>query len=141
MIFIFVGGLVIGHLMVLCLLVFKYHSHIPWRLVLAIVAYSLPGILIYSLVMGMTVSLLFPSRIASNGIYGYSFGGARNYLGWTEIARAGTVRLGNLVFLRLYDGAGKAVIWLPLFQSRRVEFREEIRKFAPPNHPVLSQLS
>ncbi|HEY1661809.1 MAG TPA: hypothetical protein VGI03_05265 [Verrucomicrobiae bacterium] len=141
MIFIFIGGLVIGYAMGICVLLFKYHSNIPWHLIPTIVAYSVPGILIYSFVTGLTVSLLFPSRIASNGIYGYSFGGSRNYLGWTEIARAGKIRLGNLVFLRLYDSTGRAMIWLPLFQSRGAEFQNDIRKFAPPNHPVLSHLS
>lgn len=141
MIFIFIGGMVLGYSMAACSIFTKYHSHVPWRLLTTIVCYSLPALLGYSFVMGLILSLLFPCRIASNGIYGYSFGGTRGYLGWADIASVKKGRLGNLHFLRLFDNAGHDFIWLPLFQSRRVEFENEIRRLAPPNHPVLSQLS
>jgi hypothetical protein len=139
-ILIFVGGFIVGHAMGISVLVASHRSPFPWHLLSIIICYSVPLILIYACIMALAISLFFPSCITSNGIHGYSFWGSRSYLGWAEITRAEKASLVNLKFLRLYNNAGNAIIWLPLFQSARTEFQSEIRKFAPPNHPILSHL-
>ena len=99
-----------------------------------------PFILVYAVVFSVIISLLYSCIITPAGIYGHSFWGLRRYLGWSDIAAAKKGKLGNLVFLKLYNSAGCSIIWLPLFQAKRVEFQEMVRKCAPPGHPVLSHL-
>ena len=80
-------------------------------------------------------------KVSSSGIHGHSFWGMRHFLNWTEIIQVRRFKLGNLVYLRLYSGVDSRVIWFPLFQSPPIGFREEIRKFAPPNCPILNHLN
>ena len=95
------------------------------------------GVLIaVSFAWAWLVSLLFPAAFSADGIYGHSFWGFRRFIPWPAITKARIFRMGNLPWLRICDGDGK-VTWLPLFQKRRKNFREEIQKFAPPDNPVL----
>lgn len=140
LIFIFVGAIVLGLVLGL-VIVTKHHYALNWVIAPKVVLLSIPLLLLYALVFTMAVSFLFPSFICASGIYGHSFLGGRQHLGWAGIVQVKRVRVANLVYLRLYDKEGRAVMWLPLFQSPRAAFRNEIRKFAPPGHPILSHVN
>ena len=94
---------------------------------------------ILSLVLSWMLSLVFPDAFSADGIYGHSFWGFRRFISWRDVAAARTFRLLNLRWLRVYAADGK-VTWLALFQSRSVEFRQEIRRLAPAESPVLKYL-
>ncbi len=95
--------------------------------------------LIISFVMAWLVALFYRVGLSPGGIYGHSFWGQRRFIGWLEIKAARTIQIGNLPCVRIYGDDGK-VVWLLLFQSRTVEFREEIRRLAPPDSPILKCL-
>jgi len=92
--------------------------------------------IIFSLVMSWMLSRSFPDAFSLDGIYGHSSWGQRRFVGWRDVTEARTLRLLNLRWLRVYAVDGK-VTWLALFQSRDAEFRQEIRRLAPPDNPVL----
>jgi hypothetical protein len=94
---------------------------------------------VFSLGASWMLSLLFPDGFSEKGIYGHSFWGRRRFVGWQDVAAARTLRLFNLRFLRVYATDGK-VTWLALFQSQGAEFRQEIRRLAPPESLVLKCL-
>jgi hypothetical protein len=77
-----------------------------------------------------------PSAYSADGIYGHSFWGFRRFVRWQNVTKTRTFPMLNLPWLRVFDADGK-VLWLPLFQRNRKDFREEIQKFAPPDNPVL----
>jgi hypothetical protein len=139
-IFIFVAGFVLGHGVGFCMHLVKHHSPVNWSFLSEMILYSIPALLIYAFLFALIIRMAFPTYLSSSGIYGHSFWGIRHYLGWTDIVRARKFRMGNLAYLRLYARNGRAMIWLPLFQSSRREFFNEIRKFAPPNHQILNHL-
>jgi hypothetical protein len=139
-VFIFISGLVLGYALALSTILLKEKSGSDWHELFNYTPIVIPFLMIYAFAIALAISLIYPCCVAVTGIYGHSFWGLRSYLGWSDISAAKKTRLGNLVFLKLCNKAGRAVIWLPLFLSRRVEFQEAIRKFAPPGHPVLSHL-
>ena len=139
-VFIFIAGFVLGHGLGISTILIRHHFHANWSLVSKAVLYSIPVLLIYAFAFASIMRLVFPTYISSSGVYGHSFCGIRRYLGWADIVQTRRFFLGNLVYLRLYARNGKAVIWLPMYQSRRLEFFNEIRKFALPNHPILNHL-
>jgi hypothetical protein len=138
---IFVAGFILGHGLGISLILIKHGFHIDWMFIVKIILLSILPMLAFAFIWALMMNLLYPSYVSSSGIYGHSILGARRYLNWTDMVQARKFRLGNSVYLRLYDNTGRAVIWLPLFQSPLVEFRNEIRKFAPPNSPILDHLS
>jgi hypothetical protein len=95
--------------------------------------------LVFSIGYSWMISLLFPDAFSADGIYGHSFWGRRRFVRWHDIASAQTFRLGNLRWLRVYAADGN-ITWLALFQSRDIEFRQEIKRLAPPGSPVLNYL-
>lgn len=101
---------------------------------------TVPVLLAFAFVFAVLISILFPSYISAQGIHGHSLWGGRSFLGWADIARAKKFPFANLAYVRLYSGSGKATIWFPLFQSPRPYFRDEIKRFAPPNSPILNYL-
>ena len=139
LIFIFVGALALGFVLG-CVIMTKHHYTLHWVVAPKIILFSIPLLLLYALVFTLAISFLFPSFICASGIYGHSFLGGRRHLGWAGIVQVKKARVANLVYLRLYDKEGRAVMWLPLFQSPGAAFRNEIRKFAPPGHPILSHV-
>ncbi len=139
LIFISIGALVLGFALGTVILA-KHHYHLNWVIASKIILFSIPLLLLYALVFTLAISFLFPSFICATGIYGHSFLGGRQHLGWAEIIRVKKVCLGNLVYLRLYGKEGRGVMWFPLFQSPPAAFRNEIRRFAPPGHPILGHL-
>ena len=140
-IFIFVAGFILGHVGGISLLLIEHGTHVNWAAVSKIVLLSIPAMLLFAFVWALVLRLLFPSYVSSAGVHGHSFWGTRAYLGWPDMARAKKFRLGNLVYLRLYSKTGETIIWFPLFLSPPAGFVTEIRKSAPPNHPILSHLA
>lgn len=80
----------------------------------------------------------FPVVLSEQGLSAHSFWGVRRFMCWQDIASTRSIRILNLLWLRLYSRDGKEVIWLAMFQSRPAEFRAELRKLAPPGHPLLN---
>lgn len=97
-------------------------------------------LVVYSLAVAWILSLLFPAAISADGIYGHSSCGMRRFVSWHEIAAVRMFRLFNLRWLRVYTTAKRKAIWLPLFQSHKAEFDQQIKRFAPAGNPLLSHL-
>jgi hypothetical protein len=93
--------------------------------------------LILSFFGSWILSLLYPYAFSAEGIYGYSFWGRRRFVSWQDISSIRTFRVLNLPWLRVYAIGGK-ITWLGLFQSQDTEFRQEIRRLAPPTSPILN---
>jgi hypothetical protein len=99
-------------------------------------AFAVGFALVCSIGQSFALSVLFPVAFSEDGIYGHSFWGRRRFIRWQGIASVRKFRLLNLRWLRLYATDGE-ITWLALFQSRGTEFRQEVRRLAPPNSPVL----
>jgi hypothetical protein len=102
-----------------------------------------------SIVAGLVVQLLgtwlawqfFPVVLSKEGLHGHSVWGVRRFMRWQDIAAARPFRVFNLLWLRLYSKDGKDVIWLAMFQSRPAQFKDEVRKLASPDNPLLKHLN
>ncbi len=138
--FMFLFGFIFGYLLAISVIIIKVKAGVHWSVFVNTFHYTIPVLLIYAVIFSFIITWFYPCIITSAGIYGYTFWGMRRHFGWAEIGQVKKISLVNLRFLRLYNNAGQAMIWLPLFQSRSAEFLETTRKFAPPNHPVLSHL-
>jgi len=91
-----------------------------------------------SFIGAWALSFLFPAFLSTQGVYGHSFWSMRRFVRWQDVTSARPFRFLNLRWVRIY--AGNKVTWLPLFQSRDLEFQQEIRRFAPSNSPILKCL-
>jgi hypothetical protein len=138
--FIFLAGFIFGYGLGFGIAMAKVKAQVSWAILFKSAPFIIPFLLIYAVAFAFVISLFYPCSITSAGVYGHSFLGLRRFLGWSDISAAKKVSLGNLVFLRLRSNTDGTTIWLPLFQSDRVEFLETVRKCAPPGHPVLSHL-
>jgi hypothetical protein len=132
----FVCVVVLGLLGLFCVVLTVDGMHFDPR-ALAIGSASVP---VTSLASAWLVSILFPAALSSDGVYGHSFWGSRRFVGWQDIAAARTFTLLNLRWLRIYRTGDNKVTWVALFQSHKAEFREEIRRLAPADSPVLNHL-
>jgi hypothetical protein len=99
-------------------------------------AFAIGFQVVFALVMSWMLSLLFPIAFSVNGVYAHSFWGNRRFIAWQDVASARTLQLLNLRWLRIYSTDGK-VTWLAMFQSRGSAFRQEIRRLAPADSPIL----
>jgi hypothetical protein len=88
----------------------------------------------------LMLARLNPVAFSNGGIYGYTLRGKKFFFPWEDILQARRFRFLNLRWLRIYSKTSKNVLWLPLFQSRPVEFLHEIGKFAPPDSPIRNHL-
>lgn len=132
-IFIFVGGTVFICIGTILLDGFAGTLH-HWRLLLGISLFlSLPFSFVYSLALAV---LSPPVAFSNDGIYAFSFSGKKRFLRWENILQIRRFRLFNLAYLRIYSKVNKDILWIPLFQSRPVEFLHEIGKFAPGDSPI-----
>ena len=93
-----------------------------------------------ALVAAWSLSFLFPDALSPEGVYGHSFWGRRNFVRWQDITAVRSLRILNLRWLRVYSTIESKTTWLGLFQARRVEFRQEVQRLAPPGSPVLTCL-
>lgn len=103
---------------------------------------AMPFLLLLVIIM---TSLLYvvtkPIGFSPDGIYASSQWGFRRFIHWSEIAKVQKNRLLNLKFLKIYSSIDGKVTRLLLFQVQKKEFRDEIRKFAPPDSPILNFLN
>jgi hypothetical protein len=106
--------------------------HFDWHALAFAVGFQV----VFSVVLSWMLSTLFPDAFSADGIYGHSFWGRQRFVIWRDVTDARTFRLLHLRWLRVYALDGK-VTWLALFQSRGDEFRQEIRRLAPADNPVL----
>lgn len=130
-IFIFAGGMLGAFCLVIITEGFHFNA-VVWSVAAGLGA-------VFSVCWSCVIFLVYSAAFSAEGIYGHSFWGFRRFIGWQHIAEAKIFRVINLPFLRVYGTDGK-VTWLALFQVTREEFCQEVRKFAPPNSPVLQYL-
>jgi hypothetical protein len=133
-VFMFVGSMLI----VLTLIVMRDGFHFDRR-ALAALAIATGALLVLSILDSWILSLAFTAAFSSEGIYGHSVWGWRRFVRWQDISSVRTFRLANLRWLRVFAADGK-VTWVALFQSKNADFREEIRRLAPPGHAVLNHI-
>ena len=91
---------------------------------------------VFSIGWSWMISLLCPAAFSADGIYAHSFWGRRRFVRWQDVVKARTFRIANLPWVRV-SGADSKITWLALFQVRKNDFCQEIRRFAPPDSPVL----
>jgi hypothetical protein len=87
-----------------------------------------------------TLARYFPAAVSSEGLYGHSVWGVRRFIRWQDITAVKGFRILNLRWLRVYSRVDKEVVWLAMFQSRPIEFQDEIRRLAPEGSPLLNHL-
>jgi hypothetical protein len=129
-------GIVVGYLAILF-----HDNHVDLQrflhaVLLSIFPILLCGVIVTFLMYIATISMGF----SADGIYGGSFFGLRRFIRWTDIAKVKKFSLLNLKYLRIYSMADGKVTWLILNQAHKKEFFDEMRKFAPPESPVLQFL-
>lgn len=122
------------------LAIYVRFGHVDLQRFYRVILLSFPKLFLTYL-LGMLLiclTMLFPSGFSAAGIYGCSFWCSRLFIEWSDVAKIKSLRLLNLRYLRIYSASNRKVIWLPLFQSHSLEFENEIRKCAPPNHLILN---
>jgi len=123
---------IVGMLLLCCIIVMRDGFHFDFG-ALAITSVFAA---VFSIGWSWMVSLSFRAAFSADGVYGHSFWGFRRFVRWQDIVGARPFRFANLPWLRIH-GADGQVTWLALFQVRKSDFWQEIRKFAPPDSPVL----
>ncbi|MFN7140250.1 MAG: hypothetical protein ACK4UN_13020 [Limisphaerales bacterium] len=71
-----------------------------------------------------------PHHISAEGLQGYSVWGTRRFIRWEGVDCVKRLRLGNLVWLRLFSRENGKVIWLPLFIYDREAFCACLEKYS-----------
>jgi hypothetical protein len=137
----FLVGVIGGCVFSSCLIFATTGFHVNWR---AYWQAELGGALFAagcSFIFAAVFYWFFPAWLSVNGIFAHSAMGKRLFVGWQNIEKARTFTVLYLPWLRIYSSTSKKVAWLPLFQSCPAEFKNEIRKLAPPDSPVLKALN
>ncbi len=93
---------------------------------------------IFSLIGAWVLSTFCPTTFSADGVATRSLTRGRRFVLWQDITRARTLRLLNLKWLLVYPAGSKKALQLPFFQPRITEFKQDIRRFAPPGNPVLN---
>jgi hypothetical protein len=93
---------------------------------------------IFSLIGAWALSTFCPTTFSADGVATQSFTRGRRFVRWQDIIRARTLRLLNLQWLLVYPAGSKKALQLPLFQPRIIEFKQDIRRLAPPGNPILN---
>ena len=120
-----------------------FHVHLDLLMFWRVTKNTILPILLLCVIMTLVLYVVaIPTGISSDGIYARSPSGFRRFIGWADIAKVKkrTVFF-DLQFLRLYSSVDGKVTSVPLFQAHKKEFRDEIRKFAPPDSPILKLLN
>jgi hypothetical protein len=130
-------GIVVGYLAILV-----HDGHVDVHRFL----YTLRLSIFQILLCGVIVTFLLYVAIISvglsvDGMYGSSVWGLRRFIHWADIAKVRKFQFLNLNHLRIYSKADGKVTWLILNQANKKKFQDEIRKFAPPDSPILNFLN
>jgi hypothetical protein len=135
--FFFIGGVFIG-----VVISFFIIGRTDLHRFLYVIEIGIPFFLLLVVIMASLLYVITkPVGFSSDGIYASSQWGFRRFIHWSEIAKVRKYRLLNLKFLKIYSSVDGKVTKLRLFQARKNEFRDEIRKFAPPDSPILNFLN
>jgi hypothetical protein len=119
-----------------------FHVHLDLLLFWRISKISILPILLLCAIMTLVLYVAaIPTGFSSDGIYASSRWGFRRFIRWSDIAKVRRFPLLNLKFLWVYSSVDGKVTSVSLFQAHKKEFEDEIRKFAPPESPVLTFLN
>lgn len=118
------------------LIAWRHGSQIPWKPFFTGMASFVPT----SIIGAGLVKLAYPVRLTTDGIHSQSIWGLPCFMRWQDIKTARRFRFFNLPWLRIYPKEKGTVMWMPLFQSARDQFKQEMQRLAPPDSPVLGQL-
>jgi MFS family permease len=119
-----------------------FHVHLDLLMFWRVTQNTILPILLLCVIMTLVLYVVaIPTGISSDGIYARSSSGFRRFIGWADIAKVKKRTIFNLRFLRLYSSVDGKVTSVPLFLACKNEFRDEIRKFAPPDSPILKFLN
>jgi hypothetical protein len=117
-------------------------GNVDWSLVLRVAKFAAPLMLLVCVIMTFLCYITSsPTGLSPDGIYASSLLGVRRFIRWMDIARARKLRLLNLQYLRINSSVDGKETVVPLFQAHKKEFRDEIRKYAPPDSPILNFLN
>lgn len=76
------------------------------------------------------------TQVGPDGLKGYTFWGRRPCFAWHEIARAHTINLLGLRYMRVYSTKPGAPIWVPLFLADQEGFSLAVRRHTGLEHPL-----
>ena len=99
---------------------------------------------LYALVAAFPLALVgctilwccLPQRLSVIGVSSQGFLGRRLHLRWEDISRVQPISMLGLRYLRLHCKQCDNVVWLPLFISRKAEFKRTILALAPVDNPI-----
>ena len=131
-------GFILGFLVVP-----MFGVHQDWLMLWRTVKAALFPILLLWVISTLLLYVLItstPVGFSTDGIYAYSSFGFRQNIRWAEISKVRKRVVLNLKVLLIYSNVERKVTKLPLYQAHKKEFLEEIRKFAPPDSPILKFL-
>jgi ABC-type dipeptide/oligopeptide/nickel transport system permease component len=109
-----------------------------WKILKIEMPLNLSGFVILTFYLYLVI---IPTGISSDGIYARSLLGFRRHIRWADFAKIRKFTLLNLQYLLIYSSIDGKATSLPLFQARKKEFWDEIRKFVPPDSPILKFLN
>ena len=113
---------------------------VAWRFApLAVVVGAVVAIL-WAALWALLLHFLFPTRLSSDGVSGYSFWGVRRFIAWENISMARPFRLLNLRWVRLYSPHDSKVTYVPRFPSDPLAFRAELQRLAPSQCPIFKYI-
>lgn len=108
-----------------------------WRYAPSAVGVSAVLAVLWAVLWALILHFCFPTRVSSEGVWGYSFWGVRRFIAWEHISMARPFRILNLRWVRLYSSSDTKVTYVALFPSDSASFRAEIHRLAPPQCPIL----
>ncbi len=111
-----------------------------WHVNLKAWADSMVFDVMFSFGLAWLISFRNPVSFSADGIYGYSSWGVNRFVSWRDMKAVRPFWFVKLQYLRIYAAADGKVTWLPMFQSQKDEFWQEIRRFAPAESPILNFL-
>jgi hypothetical protein len=98
-------------------------------------AWMLGATVVLSLFFAVLTSRLFPVRLSSIGISGFSFWGRRTSLRWSDVRRARAIHLANLRYLRIV-GAARPALYVPLQVRGPGDFGRALLSYLPDGNPL-----
>lgn len=93
--------------------------------------------IVLSFLLAWLLSLMYPTKLDSEGVHGYSFLGLRSFVLWTDIESVRGFRLLNLKYIKLYSKQTGRVTWLGLFPADQTAFWKAIKDFCPSENPLM----
>ena len=111
-----------------------------WRLAPHAVAIGGVVAILWATLWALLLHFLFPTRLSSDGVSGYSFWGLRRFIAWEHISKARSCRFLNLRWMRLYSSCDGKVSYMAEFPSDSDGFRAELHRLAPTQCPIFKYI-